>query len=255
MEVFMSTEKSNIKKFFENEKIVEQYKTHEDYNLFSRRRVVFDMLKNMHFKKVVDLGCGSGGYVHIKKHYNCVYFGLDFSENMIKSAKEKAKELGIKEGVFFQQGDAENTSYPDKFFDLALAICLIEYFEMPNNLIQEIKRILKEDGILIIQSFIPNPYVHLLYPVMILIKDLIAGRGKRIEHKRYNKQQLDNLLIKNGFQLVDFAYSNFYLLPITPFHRFFQKIHVHFSEYLARKNPRRFGVFAGNYIGKYCLTK
>jgi len=153
----MDTEKSSIKKFFENVSTVELYKTHEDYNLFSRRRVVFDMLKNTRFRRVVDLGCGSGGYLHIKKQYNCVYFGLDFSKNMIKTAKQRANELGIEEGVFFQQGDASNTPYADNSFDLVLAICLIEYFEKPDKLVDEIKRILEEDGILIIQSFIPNP--------------------------------------------------------------------------------------------------
>jgi len=253
MVVIMGAEKSNIKKFFENVSRVKQYKTQEDYNLFSRRRVVFDMLRNTHFSKVVDLGCGSGGYLHIKKQYNCVYFGLDFSENMTKTAKVRAKKLGIKEGAFFQQGDAENTPYADNSFDLVVAICLIEYFEKPDKLIDEIKRILKEGSILIIQSFIPNLYAHSLFSVLLSIRDFITGN--KIEHKQYTKDQLDNLLIKNGFQLVDFAYSNFYLLPATPFDIFFPKTHVLFSEYMARKNPKRFGFFAVNYIGKYRLTK
>ena len=249
----MGTEESKTKKYFEKGSIVEKYKTHDDFNLFSRRRVVFDMLKNTHFKRVVDLGCGSGGYLRIKKLYNCLYFGLDFSENMIKAAKERAKDLGIEEGVFFEIGDAKNTPYPNDFFDLVLAICLIEYFEKPDELIKEIMRILKEEGVLIIQSFIPNPYVH--FPIFVLapIKDFITGKREKIEHKQFNKKQLDNLLIKNGFQLVDFAYSNFNPLPV-PFRTFFPKIHVKFSEYLARKNPKRFGFLALNYIAKYYLT-
>lgn len=250
----MGTEKSTIKKFFENKSTVEQYKAHEDYNLFSRRRVVFDMLENTHFKRVVDLGCGSGGYLHIKKKYDCAYFGLDFSENMIKTAKDRAEELGIEEGVCLQTGDVEGTPYANGFFDLVLAICLIEYFEKPDKLIEEIKRILKEGGILIVQSFIPNAYVYSIMSVLVPIKDFIMGKGNKIERKKYTKEQLDNLLIKNGFQLADFAYNNFYVLPTTPLDRFFQKIHVRFSEYLARKNPKRFGFLAVNYIGKYRLT-
>ena len=127
-----------------------------------------------------------------------------------------------------------------------LAIGLIEYFEKPDNLIGEIKRILRQDGISIMQSFIPNPYVHALSPILEPIIDFIRfmkRRGKKVAHKQYTKEQLDSLFSKNGFQLIDFAYSNFYLLPAMPFNVFFQKIHAHFFEYLARKNCKRFGFF------------
>lgn len=256
--VVMRSDKSSIKKFFESGNSVEQYKMHKDYNLYSRRRAVFDLLKNANFRKVADLGCGSGGYLDIKKQYDCLYFGLDFSENMVNAAANRAKEMGIEKGAFIQQGNVENTPYEDNFFDLVLAIGLIEYFENPDKLIKEIKRILRQGGILTIQSFIPNPYVYALNPILGPILDFIRfmkRKGNKIMHKKYTKGQLDDLLLKNGFQPIDFAYSNFHLLPSTPLNMFFQKIHIYFSEQLAKRGCKKFGFFAVNYIGKYQLTK
>ena len=243
--------KSDILKMFENEDCVKEFETHRDYNLFSRRRVIFNMLKNTHFGKIADIGCGSGGYLDIKKQHDCIYFGLDFSKNMIKTAKEIAEKQHITEGAFFQQGDVESAPYADNFFDLVLAIGLIEYFKKPDKLIEEIRRILKKDGTLIMQSFIPNTYVYYLNSVLAYF---ISGKNNKIEHKQYTKKQLDNLLIKNGFQIVDFSYSNFHLLP-SPFYRFFPKMHGCFSEYIARNNPKKLSFFAVNYIGKYRLIK
>jgi len=253
--MFVVSEKNEIKEYHEDERIVRLFKTHEDYNLSSRRRAVFDMLRYTHFKKVLDLACGGGGYLPIKKHFNCVYYGLDISGNMIRTAKEKARELGIEDGVFFQQGEAEATPFDDKSFDLVLAICLIEYFENPDKLIEEIKRILMKDGVLIMQSYVPNPYVHSLVPLSEYIENHVITVRKRIMHKKYTKEQLDVLLAKNGFQLIDFAFSNFCLFPTTPLDSFFKKAHVRFSEYIARKDSKRFGSLAVNYIGKYRLIK
>jgi ubiquinone/menaquinone biosynthesis C-methylase UbiE len=247
----MSTEQNIVKNYFEKDSVVEVFKTHSGYNYFSRRREVFKMLDKTQFKNVVDLGCGSGGYLDIKKKYNCVYFGIDFADNMISAAKEKAKELGIEEGVFLQVGDVEATPYADKSIDLVVAIGLIEYFKNPEKLIKEIKRILKKDGVLVIQSFIPNHYVESLY-FLLRLKTFLLNRD-RLTHKQYNKQQLDNLFSKNNFKLVDFAYSNFQIIPKTPFERLFHKINTSFSEKLANKSVKKYGFWAVNYIGKYQL--
>lgn len=249
----MDSEKNNIQRLFEKKKIVETFKTHSDYNLFSRRNAVYRLLKNISFKKVVDLGCGSGAYLAIKKQYNCLYFGLDFSQNMLEVARTKAEELGLTDGVYLQRCNVENTPYPEDSFDLVLAIGLIEYFKKPEELIQEIKNILKKDGILIIQSFTPTLDATFLISILASIKCFIR-RERRVKHIKYSKKQLDKLLLKNGFQLVDFEYSNFHLLP-PPFLKPFPKIHARFSEYIARKNPKGFSFLAVNYIGKYHMAE
>ncbi len=250
--VKMGSKKINIQKFFEKESIVEQFKTQKDYNLFSRRRVVYDMLKKTDFKRIVDLGCGSGGYLDILKKYDCRYYGLDFSRNMIETAKDEAKKLGVSKRAFFEQGDADNTPYEDCFFDAILAICLIEYFENPDKFIKEIKRISMRNCTLIMQSFYFNPCIYLLNSILVAIKNFIIGKDEKVKHNQYCKKDLDNLMARNGFQLVDFAFSNFHILP-EPFSKFFPGIHAYFSESLAQKNPKGFSFFAANYIGKYRL--
>lgn len=261
MVMTMSAQERNVKELFESETVVQEFKAHENYNLSSRRRTVLEMLKSMHFARLMDLGCGSGAYLEAKKQSECAYFGLDFSGSMIEVAQERATQMGMKKGVFLEEGDVESTPYPDNFFDVVLAIGLIEYFENPDGLINEIKRILKKDGILIIQSFVQNRYVHSLNGMWRVIGGLVAPNAYKVAHKQYGKARLDSLLAGNGFQLVDFSYSNFYLFPspLAFYHRlplngFFQRMHALCSECMA-KDPKRFGFLAVNYIGKYRLAK
>ncbi|MBI2857828.1 MAG: class I SAM-dependent methyltransferase [Chloroflexi bacterium] len=249
----MNLDRKTVKNYFEDEKKVREYATHGGYNYFSRRREVFNMLKNVPFSKLADLGCGGGGYLDIKKEHQCLYFGLDFSDNMIKGAEARARELGISEGISFHSGSVEHTPYADRSFDLVLAIGLVEYFENPDRLLGEIRRILKPGGIVIMHSFVPNRYISSLWPLMRL-KNMMLGRRNQVGHKKYTKRQLDELMGKHGFKLLDFAYSNFNFLPVTPIiDRVLERIRVRFSESLVKKGTKKFGFLADNYIGKYQL--
>jgi len=249
----MTSEKGKIQELFEKSAMVNLYHTQEDYNLFSRRRVVFEMARKLRFKKMADLGCGSGGYLEIKKERECEYYGLDFSEHMLQSAKKRAEQLNLKEGVHFYKGNAEETPYAENTFDLIIAIGLIEYFDDPHKIIKEIGRILRKGGTVIIQSFMPTPYVQSLFFTAASIKNCIPGRKNDIEHKKYNKKQLDGLFEKHGFRVVDYAYSNFHILPL-PFADICTKVHTAFSEYAAKHHPKGFSFLAVNYIAQYRLN-
>ena len=68
--------------------------------------------------KVLDLGSGSGR--HLTKIKNGKMYLADFSENMIKLAKQKAKKLGIE--AEFKVADMTNLPYENNFFDAAISI-------------------------------------------------------------------------------------------------------------------------------------
>ena len=65
---------------------------------------------------VIDLCCGTGDLSAIIKKFNpdCQITGIDFSENMLKIAKSKHKNIQ------FWQGDVTNLPYEDNFFDIAV---------------------------------------------------------------------------------------------------------------------------------------
>jgi len=94
--------------------------------------------------KVLDLGSGSGR--HLSKIKNGKMYLVDFSEEMIKLAKEKSKKLKIPAEFFV----AELTKLPfeDNFFDFAICISALHCLQPKEHkkAIQELYRVLKKGG-------------------------------------------------------------------------------------------------------------
>lgn len=97
--------------------------------------------------KVIEVGCGAG---HVLEKINRgKLYGIDISEIQIKRAKER---LGNK--VILQKTPGESIPFEDKFFDKILCSEVIEHVLDPVALLKEIRRVLKDDGILSLS--IPN---------------------------------------------------------------------------------------------------
>ena len=89
---------------------------------------------------VLDIGCGTGE--QLQKLNNNPAIGLDISIEMAKIAHSKTNK-------FVVVGDAENLPFKSKTFD-----CVISFFGALNHVqlnraLKEIRRVLKDDGILI----------------------------------------------------------------------------------------------------------
>ncbi len=91
--------------------------------------------------KVLDLGCGSGrNLIRFKGEY----YGVDFSEEMLKYAKEKAQALKMKS--FFEKSSIDNLSFESNFFDSAIFIDSLHCLESSasrRKALQELFRVLK----------------------------------------------------------------------------------------------------------------
>lgn len=97
--------------------------------------------------KVLEVGCGAG---HILERIpEGKLYGIDISEIQIKRAKER---LGDK--VELKKSAGEVIPYEDKFFDKLLCSEVIEHVLEPVPLLKEMKRVLKDNGLLSLS--IPN---------------------------------------------------------------------------------------------------
>lgn len=102
-------------------------------------------------QKILDLCCGPGAFlVPLSKKYNIE--GIDFSEGMLKQAKEFAKKEKVK--IKTSLGDATNIRRKDNNYGLILlmgdSIGSIPKSENRQKVIDECFRILRNNGILII---------------------------------------------------------------------------------------------------------
>ena len=100
-------------------------------------------------KVVLDIGCGSGyGSHYLKTSGARDVYGIDISQEAADYCRKKYPSC------HYKQGSAINTGYDDHFFDVVVCFELIEHLKEQYELMTEIKRILKKDGVLIMST--PN---------------------------------------------------------------------------------------------------
>jgi ubiquinone/menaquinone biosynthesis C-methylase UbiE len=95
--------------------------------------------------KILDIGCGSGR--NIFKIDNVEWYGVDFSDKMLKFAKEKAENEGIKAEISKQ--NLTNLNFDDEFFDYAIFISTLHCIqdeEKRRKALEELFRVLKKGG-------------------------------------------------------------------------------------------------------------
>ena len=134
-------------------KLVEDYVSMEDPEYVEEEagrraqagRILSLITKYKKQGKMLDIGCGPGLFLDEAKKREWSVQGADLSS----WAKEYAhKNFGI--DVF--RGTLHEAHFPDRHFDVVVMNDVIEHLENPKSALQEIRRILKNDGILYITT-------------------------------------------------------------------------------------------------------
>ncbi|WP_339785429.1 arsenite methyltransferase [uncultured Imperialibacter sp.] len=97
---------------------------------------------------VIDLGSGAGNDCFVARHETDEIgkvIGIDFTEAMIKKARNNAEKLGYN-NVEFRQGDIEEMPVSDNVADVIVSNCVLNLVPNKQNVIKEIYRVLKPGG-------------------------------------------------------------------------------------------------------------
>ena len=97
--------------------------------------------------KILDIGCGNGRYLSTLKKQGWQTYGIELNPKSSKYAREEL-HLDVK------TGDLLNYKYQEKFFDAITMWHSLEHLYEPIPTLKEVKRILKDDGLLVIA--VPN---------------------------------------------------------------------------------------------------
>lgn len=110
-----------------------------------RRRLI------THYKEsgsILDVGCATGVFLHeLRKTGGWQTFGIDISETALKYARQR-----LQLDVFV--GELREAQFADNQFDVVTFWDVIEHVPEPLKTLKEVARILKDDGILVINT--PN---------------------------------------------------------------------------------------------------
>lgn len=77
---------------------------------------------------------------------------IDIAPEMIKIAKEKSNQMSLN-NIDFRIGDSCNLDFPDKTFDKVIASNVLHLLFDPALALQEMRRVLKDDGQIIIPTY------------------------------------------------------------------------------------------------------
>jgi len=147
--------------------------------------------------KILDNGCGTGimGLTLLDKPELIV--GLDISNNMLKFARSRIDKI--------VQGDSQKLPFHNNCFDVVIGRSLLHHLPDPFKGIQEIARVLKKNGEMIIVDTNNSILSH--------VPRIIANKGQHFsdDHKNMSHKDLLNMIqqlfiVKNVYFFGYFAY-------------------------------------------------
>jgi len=173
--------------------------------------LIFSMFRGRE-GKALDLGCGTGNYTAelYKRGFNVV--GVDASEKMLEIARKKFPQIR------FIHGDAYRLPFPDESFDIVLSVTMFEFIHRPEKVVNEIYRVLKPEGEVIIGTM----NGHSLWFIFKRLKSIFTETAYRYA-RFYTPKELETLLKASGFAEVESA-GVIFLPSFWPFSSLAEKL-------------------------------
>lgn len=209
------------------------------------------------YKRVLDFGCGKGGFIGHIKDFTKELYGFDVEKEKIEQARKKYPFVNFK---LLKVG--EKLPYKDNFFDAVFMFHVLEHVNSESNALEEAYRVLKSGGVL----FLASPYnglfawadtanlrysmpnFHKWFMEVFLGKKIYQKRfvdsdneslfgdcsKNRNWHKHYKREEIERLLDKH-FVIQEFKrYGLFqpFLLVLYNFYLFMFKKESNFTKWV-----------------------
>ncbi len=141
--------------------------------------------------KVLELGAGTGNLTENIQPFFRDYTATDYSEKMVEHIKKKS----IKD-VKAERADGTDLQFEDGNFDIVIIANTLHIVPEPEKILNEIKRVLKPDGILIAPNFISSAKFKEK-----IFKRVMKTFGVGVKHP-WSYDQYLNFLSENGFKIL-----------------------------------------------------
>jgi len=155
--------------------------------------------------KMLEGGCGMGNYVAYYAARGYDVTGLDFAQRALTTLHIRQPNLKL------VGGDVSNMPFPDKAFDLYYSGGVVEHFESgATESLREARRVLKDDGILLISVPYYNPLRKIIRPfrkeywrsVMESKTEAERIEGKKFFQYAYTKGEFKKMLSEAGLETI-----------------------------------------------------
>lgn len=191
-----------------------------DMSLKRRARRIIEELNPKNGEKLIDLGCGTGYYLFLLSNLGVSLrlTGLDNNQKAMGEARESLSSKNIK----FVFGDLHRMPFKNESFDKAVMSEVLEHLENDQRVLEEVLRILKPGGILVVSTPSIN-YPFFWDPINWLLYHLFSSHIKNgffsgiwSGHLRlYDLESLKKKFEKVGFKVEIAEELTFWCLPFN----------------------------------------
>ncbi len=193
-------------------KETERNKHYESLEWRNCHNIGLQILKKLPKGKVLEIGCADGIFLDKLREEGFDVYGLDVYPKWIEKCKNKS--------INVKCGDAnEKLPYKNDFFDYVINFEMIAHLINPPKFIKEVKRVLKKDGKLLIESvnsaywkyrisylFAQTNNYQMLWPGCNGYNkhySMIWPEHKGIHLQHYSLNSCKQMLKDNGFHITD----------------------------------------------------
>jgi len=167
--------------------------------------------------RLLDLGCDRGDVTVLFTKKAKEVIGIDNNEAAIQAARQQ------KTSASFMVAKGERLPFPDKYFDAVLMSEVIEHVENEQQTIDEVRRVMKKGGKLILSTphkgtfrFIDSFNMKFYFPRLYKLWKGRQYNKKTYEvqpwHRHYSLEDLEKLL--KGFTITKVHRGGFFLYPL-----------------------------------------
>jgi ubiquinone/menaquinone biosynthesis C-methylase UbiE len=162
-------EEEKVKDYYQKDRVVSKYEKKRFLSSGGKfidqneKEIVSSLLKEENAKKVLDVGAGTGRFSILLAKEGYDVTGLDQSQEMLNTIDQKSREQNL--NISLIKGDAFKLPFEDNTFDACTSIRVLWHFENPEDLIKEMVRVTKKDGVIIFDLLNKKSVRYLYTPI------------------------------------------------------------------------------------------
>ncbi len=136
-------------------------------SMSQRREYVVEYLRRnlAQGSRILDLGCGTGVIAEDLVRAGMKVTAMDLSADMVARARDRLRDAGA-DDVLVLRGDCESLPFGDGEFDVVVCLGVISFLKSNQPVLSEIRRVLRNDGALVLAVRNKRPLPRFLDPLL-----------------------------------------------------------------------------------------
>lgn len=145
---------------------------------------------------VLDIGIGTGRNSYLLSNRGAIIEGIDMSDGMMSKARKK---LEGRKANFTLADAGKDLPFPSNIFDYVICVRVLKYIKNWRNTIKDVSRVLKKDGIFVLE--ISNSYS-------------VQRLGINKNYFLFDMKDVQEILEKEGFRIENIKAGTRIAFPI-----------------------------------------